>query len=42
MADLIAVIAFVFLRQGMSIFALSNSVVKPIQDLTENAQQFGK
>ena len=42
MADLIAVIAFVFLRQGMSIFALSNSEVKPIQDLTENAQQFGK
>ena len=42
MADLIAVVTFVFLRQGVSIFALSNSVIKPIQDLTENAQQFGK
>lgn len=42
MADLIAVIAFVFFREGISIFALSNSVIKPIQDLTENAQQFGK
>lgn len=40
--DIVAVVIFVFCRQGKSIVALSNSVIRPIQDLTENAQQFGK
>ena len=40
--DIVAVVIFVFYRQGRSIVALSNSVIRPIQDLTENAQQFGK
>lgn len=40
--DIVAVVIFVFCKQGKRMAALSNSVIRPIQDLTENAQQFGK
>lgn len=40
--DIVLVIVWVFVREGKMIFALSNRVIRPIQDLTENARQFGK
>ena len=40
--DIVVVVIFVFCRQGKSVVDLSNRVIRPIQDLTENAQQFGK
>lgn len=42
LTDIVLVILFVFMREGKAIYALSNSVIRPIQDLTENARQFGK
>lgn len=42
LTDIILAIVFVFFKQGTSIYALSNRVITPIQDLTENARQFGK
>lgn len=42
LTDIVLVILFVFIREGKAIYALSNSVIRPIQDLTENARQFGK